>query len=170
MHDTDQPQRTRRLPRLFTAAALGLLTLLASVTLIAGTSGTASAAAMPASATVTANNTLLSPEQATQFTQYLAAQAVTPSLHPSCVDGACGVELSPSETLTVWRNVVNKPITWVRNYCRGLFGGALRPFCDAAAQFLSNLSAPNGRCLFVGVAATPTGGRIVVKYTQTFCF
>ena len=169
MHDTDQPQRTRRLPRLFTAAALGLLTLLASVTLIAGTSGTASAAPMPTSVTVSAN-TVLSPQQATEFTQYLAAQAVTPLLHPSCVDGACGVELSPSETLTVWRNVVNKPITWVRNYCRGLFGGALRPFCDAAAQFLSNLSAPNGRCLFVGVGVTPTGGRIVVKYTSTFCF
>jgi hypothetical protein len=169
MHDTDKAQRTRRLPRLFTAAALGLLTLLASVTLVAGVSGTASAAEMPASTTVSAD-TVLTPAQATSFTDYLAAQVVTPQLHPSCIDGACGLELSPSETLTVWRNVVNRPITWVRNYCRGLFGGALRPLCDGAAQFLSNLSAPNGRCLFIGLGTGPNGAQIVVKYTQTFCF
>jgi len=125
------------------------------------TSGTASAAETTVS--------VLSPQQATEFTQRLAAAAVTPMIHPSCVDGACGVELSPSETLSVWRAVVNKPITWVRNYCRGLFGGALSPFCDAAAQFLSNLSAPT-------VAACSSGWRhherfpIVVKYTTTFCF
>ena len=161
MPDTDQPQRTRRVPRIV-AAAVGLLTLLASLTLVVTTSGTASAAETTVS--------VLSPQQATEFTQRLAATAVTPMIHPSCVDGACGVELSPSETLSVWRAVVNKPITWVRNYCRGLFGGALSPFCDAAAQFLSNLSAPNGRCLFVGLAASPSGSRIVVKYTTTFCF
>lgn len=169
MPDTDQPQRTRRVPRIVSAAAVGLLTLLASLTLVVSTSGAASAAALPTTATVSAN-TVLSPQQATEFTQALAAAAVTPMIHPSCVDGACGVELSPSETLSVWRAVVNKPITWVRNYCRGLFGGALSPFCDAAAQFLSNLTAPNGRCLFVGLAASPSGSRIVVKYTTTFCF
>jgi hypothetical protein len=166
MPDTDQPQRARRVPRIVSAAAVGLLALLASMTLVVSTSGAASAAQLPTAAT----STVLSPRQATEFTQALAAAAVTPMIHPSCVDGACGVELSPSETLSVWRAVVNKPITWVRNYCRGLFGGALSPFCDAAAQFLSNLTAPNGRCLFVGLAASPTGSRIVVKYTTTFCF
>lgn len=158
MHDTEQPRRGRRVPRAVTAAALGLLAFLASFSLFVGTSSTASAAE-------------LTPQQAAAISQQLATQvAVQPMLHPSCVDGACGVELSPSETQAVWKAVVNQPITWIRNYCRGLFGGALTPFCDAAAQFLSNASAPNGRCLFAGIGTSSTGAKVVVKYTTTFCY
>jgi hypothetical protein len=53
--------------------------------------------------------------------------------HPSCVDDACGVELSPSETQALWKAMVNKPIQTVRKYCEGLFNGLLRPYCAKAA-------------------------------------
>lgn len=164
MRNTDLPQGVGRILRL---AAVGLLALLASFSLVVGVSGAASAA--EAGSTV-AVGPVLTPQQATEVTDLITAQAVTPMVHPSCVDGACGVELSPSETQAVWKAVVNQPITWIRNYCRGLFGGALKPFCDVAAQFLSNATAPNGRCLFGGVGASSTGARVVVKYTTTFCF
>lgn len=155
MRSTDLPQGVGRILRL---AAVGLLALLASFSLVVGVSGAASAA--EADSTVAAGP-VLTQQQATEF---------APMVHPSCVDGACGVELSPSETQAVWKAVVNQPITWIRNYCRDLFGGALKPFCDVAAQFLSNATAPNGRCLFGGVGASSTGARVVVKYTTTFCF
>ncbi|MEU5259667.1 hypothetical protein [Amycolatopsis sp. NPDC021455] len=151
------------------AVSAALLAVLAGLTLIVGAAGTASAAGAPARPAVAAE-VLLSPQQATEFTRQVEAAAVRPMVHPSCVDDACGVMLSPSETQALWKAVVNKPLQTVRQYCEGLFGGLLRPFCAKAAQFLSNLSAPNGRCLFIGLAPAPNGSKIAVKYTKVDCY
>lgn len=144
-----------------------LLALLAGLTLIVGAAGTASAAETPARAAVV----LLSPQQATEFTRQVEAAVLQPMVHPSCaVEDACGVVLSPKETQDLWKAVVHKPVQTVRKYCEGLLGGLLKKYCAKAAQFLGNLSAPNGRCLFVGLAPDPNGSRIVVQYTKVDCY
>ena len=158
---------TARAGRTVSAA---LLAVLAGSTLIVGAAGTASAGEAPAR-TAVATEVLLSPQQATEFTRQVEAAAVRPMFHPSCaVDEACGVMLSPKETQDLWKAVVNQPLQKVRKYCEGLFGGLLKPFCAKAAQFLSNLSAPNQRCLFIGLAPDPKGSKIVVKYTKVDCY
>jgi hypothetical protein len=147
--------------------------LLAGFTLIVGAAGTASAVQAPAGGAVPAASAevvVLTPPQATEFTRLVAEQAARPMIHPSCIDDACGVELSPAETQALWKAVVNQPVQKVRKYCEGLLNGALKPFCAKAAQFLGNLTAPNGRCLFVGLAPDPKGSKIVVKYTTAFCW
>lgn len=51
MRSTDQPQRGRRMPRMVSAGAFGLLALLASFSLVVGASSAASAAEAPAGPT-----------------------------------------------------------------------------------------------------------------------
>lgn len=174
MQNPDCSEQRTRVRRLVSATALGLLTLLTTLAL-----GVSQAGAEPA-ATPTASGqqvVTLTANQAREFAQQVdgmvtsaapAGLGCLPEFPPPC-----GIILSRSLTQTLWKNVVNKPISAVAAYCRTLLrnlgAGGLTWICDAAANLLRNLTAPNGRCLFIGAKVGPIGIQWVVKYTTFLC-
>jgi hypothetical protein len=152
-----------------------LLALVSAVALSLTQTGAANAAEFRANAAVSQAAPDLTPAQTTEFNQTYAALTAAVSVHP---DGAgcppdfpyaCGWIFSKAQTQAMWKLVVNNGINAAAKYCRGLFSGALTSYCNQAADILRNLSAPNGRCFFVGLKPAVDGSSFVAGYTKYFC-
>jgi hypothetical protein len=131
-------------------------------------------AAAPAQA---ATVTLSASDAITQRVVDLRTQA-PPAAHPdggACIDLACGWVFTRAVTQSLWSSVVGKPADAAAAACRTVLTkvGASQWtwLCDSAAGLLRNLTAPNGRCLFVGAlpAPLPPFFTPVVKYTTVSC-
>ncbi|CAM3525595.1 hypothetical protein KIPE111705_12515 [Kibdelosporangium persicum] len=170
MNETGQARSRHRWARP-AAGLLALLTTLLAAALTLG-GGTASAATP---STSTATDVRLTPAQAGQFTRQVDMLAGemkingTACLQLDPVPYPCGWVFSKSMSQAIWKAVVNKPITAVANYCRDLLPGGLDWVCDRVANTLRNLTAPNGRCLFIGAKISSRGLVPVVKYTTQHC-
>ncbi len=159
------------------AIALSLLAMFSALAL----SGAQANAATLGRGTVTAGSSSQSvvPLEGAQASNFNQVYGTLTAMAPQRPDGAgcppdypysCGWILSKAQTQALWKLAVNSTINAAAAYCRGLFGGALTNYCNWAANLLRNLSAPNGRCFYVGVKPSVSGSSVVAGYTTYFCY
>ena len=145
MRSTDQPQRGSRVSRMVSAAAFGLLALLASFSLVVGASSTASAAEAPAGSTVAS-------AASAQAEAQIAQNPTVQDLHYTFTNG---------QTKAIYAAASNAD--HLTTLCKNIIHGSANVLCEGfkfVALPILNLGKPgNHDCLyaFARVGLPPVG-------------